>query len=366
VSATIFRYVLRSYLGYFAAILLVLLAVFLVIDFVDRAKLYTGPSWVKDVLILYGYKAVVAVQQLGPAALLLAGGVTISALRKRGEVTALESLGFGWFAHFAPIGMAAVLLSAGLIAFDEWAVVRAGPRVDEITAKRFHRWGDWRFYFQPKQWFRIGDRIFYLRAGGPDEGFVDVTVLRFTPTFGLAQRIDAASMVHQSGTHWRLDGAVERRFHEDGTSTLTDLKSAVFDLGAGKHALRIRKGRPEQMRVPQLREQVEARAEVGLSSSQFSLALHNRFAYPLAGVPAALLGVGLGLRPGRRASLTLAISQGLLIAASLWGLMVVSRTLALSDRLPPRVAAWLPAAVLVLVASAVWYLRESSRLRIVR
>jgi lipopolysaccharide export system permease protein len=366
VSITMFRYVVRAYLGYFVVILFVLVAVFLVIDFVDRAKAYTGPEWVKDVLILYGYKTVVAVQQLGPPALLLAGGAALSVLRKRGEVTALESLGFGWLAHFAPIALAALVLSAGLIAFDEWAVVKAGPRVDEITAKRFHRWGDWRFYFQPKQWFRIDDRIYYLRAGGADEGFRDVTILRFTPSFGLVQRIDATSMVHQAEMRWRMSGVVERRFYEDGTSTLTQLENAVYDLGAEKDAFRIRRGRPEQMRLAELREQVEARAEVGLPSSQFLLALHNRFAYPLAGVPAALLAVGLVLRPGRRASLTVAIAEGLLIAASLWGLMVVGRTLVLSDRLSPQLAAWLPPAVLLLVASAVWYLRESSRWRIAR
>ncbi|HYX92411.1 MAG TPA: LptF/LptG family permease [Myxococcaceae bacterium] len=365
-SGTIFRYVLRTYLGYFAIVLFVLMAVFLVIDFVDSAKAYTGPAWVKDVLVLYGCKAVVAVQQLGPAALLLAGGGAVSALHKRGELTALEALGFGWLAHFAPIGLAALVLSGGLIAFDEYAVVKAGPRVDQITAQRFHRWGDWRFYFQPKQWFRIGDRIFYLRAGGPDEGFRDVTVLRFTPSFGLVQRIDAVSMVHQWGTRWRLDGVVERRFSEEGTSTLTQLGSAVYDLGAEKGALRIRKGRPEQMRLAELREQVEARAEVGLPSNQFSLALHNRFAYPLASVPAALLAVGLALRPGRRASLTVAIAEGLLIAAALWGLMVVSRTLVLSDRISPQVAAWLPVAVLVIAASVVWFHRETSRWRIPR
>ena len=365
-SPIVFRYVLRTYLGYFAAILFGLLAVFLVIDFVDRASAYTGPAWVRDVLILYGYKAVVAVPQLGPAALLLAGGTALTALRKRGELTALESLGFGWLAHLAPIGVAALALSVALIAFDEWAVPQAGPRVDEITVQRFHRWGDWRFYFQPKQWFRLGDHVFYLRAGGPDEGFADVTVLRLTPSFGLVQRIDASAMVHVSSTRWRLTGVLERRFYPDGESTLTTLENAVYDLGAEKNAFRIRKGRPEQMRVAELREQVEARAEVGLPSSQFSLALHNRFAYPLAGVPAALLGVGLALRPGRRASLTGAIFQGLVIAAALWGLMVVTRTLVQSDRLPAGIAAWLPPAVLMVAGSVVWYARESGGLRVRR
>jgi lipopolysaccharide export system permease protein len=150
----------------------------------------------------------------------------------------------------------------------------------------------------------------------------------------------------------------ERRFYDEASSTLTALESAEYDLGVTRDAFRIRKGRPEQMRVSELAEQVEARREVGLPTSQFALALHNRFAYPLAGVPAALLAVGLALRPGRRASLTSAIFQGLLIATALWGLMVVAKTLVISDRLPAGVAGWLPLGVLVIAAGWVWVSRE--------
>jgi lipopolysaccharide export system permease protein len=46
--------------------------------------------------------------------------------------------------------------------------------------------------------------------------------------------------------------------------------------------------------------------------------------------------------------------------------MVVSRTLVLSDRLSPQIAAWMPLAVLVAAASAVWYGRESGRWKLAR
>lgn len=360
-SKTIFRYVLKTYLAHVFTILGALLAIFLVIDFVDRAKAYTGPNWVWDVLVLYGYKAVVAVQLLGPAALLLGAAATMSAIRKRGELTALESLGFGWMAHLAPIGLSALVLSAALVVWDERAVVVAGPRVDEITAQRFHRWGDWRFYFQPKQWFRRGDRIFYLRQGDPAEGYKDVTILRFSPQFRLLERIDAGSMTHVTEGRWRLEGVVERTFEKEIESAQRVGASVEYDLATPRDAFRIRKGRPEQMHLQDLTDQIDARAEVGLPTSQFELALHNRFAYPLAGVPAALLAVALALRPGRRSTLTVALFEGLIIATSLWGLMVVSRTLVLADRMLPSMAAWMPLAVLGIAAAIAWAHRERGK-----
>ncbi len=356
--ATLFFYVLRTYvrsaLGIFAAVL----TVFLVVDFVDRAKAYTGEGWVWDVLRLYGNKALVATQQLGPAALLLAAGATVSTLRKRGEVTALRALTFGPASLYLPIGLCALVACVGLISFDEAVVAQASRRVDEISTQRFNRWGDWRLYYTPKQWFRRGEHVFFLRSGSAEEGFRDVAILTLTPEFKLSRRLDAEAMASLEGTRWRLTGVVERSFSADGRTQVRTLDEAEYDFGVPARTFRISPGRPEQMRASELREQIVARAELGLASRQFELALHNRFAYPMAGLPAALLAVGLALRPNRRGHLTAAIVEGLLIAVTMWGLMVVCRTLVMTERLAPGVAAWLPSVVLSLAAAALWLRRE--------
>lgn len=164
---TVFGYVVRAYLRNVVGIFFAVLTVFLVVDFVDRARAYSGEGWVLAVLELYANKALVASQQLGPAALLLAAGTTVSGLRKRGEVTALGALTFGPSALYVPIGLCALLACLGFVVFDETVVVGASRRVDEITTQRFNRWGDWRFYYSPKQWFRRGENVFFLRSGGP-------------------------------------------------------------------------------------------------------------------------------------------------------------------------------------------------------
>ncbi|WP_224362329.1 LptF/LptG family permease [Hyalangium versicolor] len=357
-TKTLFFYVVRSYLRSVVGILAAVLTVFLVVDFVDRSRAYTGEGWVWDVMRLYANKALVATQQLGPAALLLAAGATVSTFRKRGEVTALRALTFGPASLYVPIGLCALSLCLGLIAFDETVVVKAGRRVDEITTQRFNRWGDWRLYYTPKQWFRRGEHVFFLRAGSAEEGFRDVAILTLTPDFKLSRRVDAEAMYPLEGTRWKLTGVVERSFSPDGRTQVRSLAETEYDLGVPSHSFRIRPGRPEQMRSDELREQIVARAEVGLASRQYELALHNRFAYPVAGFPAALLAVGLALRPNRRGHLTAAIVEGLLITVAMWGLMVVCRTLVMTERLAPSIAAWLPTIVLSLAAGFLWLRRE--------
>lgn len=366
-KGTLFWYVVRTYVRNAVGIFFAVLTVYLVVDFVDRARAYSGEGWVWNVILLYANKALVVTQQLGPAALLLAAGTTVSSLRKRGEVTALGSLTWGPDALYVPIGLCALLACGGLILFDETVVLKANRRVDEITTQRFHRWGDWSLYYSPKQWFRRGENVFFLRAGSAEEGFQNVSVLTLSPGFELRRRLDAASMRPVEGTRWVLKDVVERTFGAGGKTHVRTLEEAEYDLGVPGTAFRIRPGRPEQMHTGVLRQQIAVRQEVGLSTRQYSLALHNRFAYPLAGFPAALLAVGLALRPGRKGHLTAAIVEGLLVAVTMWGLMVVCRTLVMTERLPAAVAAWLPPVLLALAAGALWlqhegYLRPPPRL----
>ena len=351
---TLLRYVLRTYLQFFLGILAAVLAIFLVADFVDRGRNYTGEGWVSAAALLYFYKGLVAAHQLGPAAMLLAAGATVSSLRKRGEVTAIRALTFGPAALYVPIGLCAAVLGLSLIAFDEGVVARAGRRVDEINTQRFNRWGDWRIYYTPKQWFRRGDRVFYLRGSDADGGYTDATVLTLTGDFRLSRRLDAKRMRPLEGTRWELTGVVERTFTPEGATQLRSVEREEVDLGTQGRAFRIRPGRPEQMRLKQLREQLVARKEVGLPTALFGLAMHNRFAYGFAGLPAALLAVGLALRPNRRGHLTVAMVEGLVVVVVLWGMMVVGRTLASNQHLPPWVAAWAPSLVLMVASAALW------------
>ena len=298
-SATVFRYVAKVYAGWCAACFFALWVVFLVADYGDRLKAYLDKP-LADVGLLYFNKALVAAHQLGPAAMLLAAGAAVTALRRRGEVTAVLALGGSPVSLFAPVAAVGAVLTLGLLGFDEYVATAAGRNVDELQVQRFHSYGDYRLFYAPRRWYRVGDAFLFLRGEAAGDVQHDVSLLELGPGFSLAERLDAEAMTPLSGGRWRLDGVSRWTF---GSETLVRSPAPSLEVelkGTSADTFRIRTGRPEQMRLPDLLQQRQLREKVGLPVQRYTLALHQRFAYPLTGLFAALLAVGLSLRRDRR------------------------------------------------------------------
>lgn len=354
-SKILFFYVARLYVLLTLAIWFALTVVFLVVDFGDKLNIFVNHP-LTDVARLYGFKALVELNQLAPAALLLAGGTTVSIFRKRSEWVAMQAVGASRWALVMPIAACALVFASGLIVFDERVVTVAGTRVDQIMADTFKRWGSYRFYYFPKQWFRVGQNVFQVRGSTDAEGTMhQVSVFSMSPTFHLEARIDADEMTHVKGATWSLRHAVTRRFTDD--FELAREEEAVLQQsfeGTDADTFRVRIGRPEQMRVSDLLEQQAIRVKVGLPTQRFWLALHNRFAYPITGWAASMLAVALALRPDRRGHLTLAIVEGLLVAVGLLGSLIIGKSLALSEWVPAAAAAWAPVLGLIAASALLW------------
>lgn len=350
-SPTLFRYVARQYLGWFAAVFLALWIVFLVADFGDRLKQFLEHP-LADIAELYWNKGLVAAHQLFPAAMLLAAGASVTALRRRGEVTAVLALGGSPRMLFGPIAAVGVLLAAGGVAFDEFIATQAGRNVDELHVQRFQSWGDYRLFYSPKRWYRVGDDFLFLKGEKTGDVQHDVSLFHLGEGFSLSKRLDAKSMSPLSDGRWRLEQVEQWRFEGDELSR-THVEQLDLSLpGTSVDTFRIRTGRPEQMRFFELLEQRALREKVGLPVQRYTLAVHQRFAYPLTGLVAAMLAVALSLRRERRGQLTLALVEGFFIAVGLWSSMVVFKTLAVSERMPPALAAWAPMLLLVLALAA--------------
>ncbi len=360
-SWLLFRAVARLYLALFGGALAALLVIFLVGDFADHLNAFLDRP-AGDVALLYGHKLLVALHQLSPAAMLLAAAGAVSLLRKRGEWTAMRALGMSRWVIVAPIGACALAAAGLLVAYDEWVVTHSGTRVDRLMVERFQRWGDFRFYYFPKQWFRVGDWIFYVRGDSSAVELRDVTLLEVDSAFRLVRRLDVDTLRHVDGSAWHLEGVAERRFDGEGASTLARHDGLGLRVpGSSADTFRIQAGRPELMRVQDLLSQLEIRGRVGLPTERLTLALHTRFAYPVTGGAAALLAVALALRRNRRGHLTVAIVEGLVVTLALFSMMLVGKALVLGEHLPAPVAAWAPALGLLGVSMAMWLRAEGAR-----
>jgi lipopolysaccharide export system permease protein len=343
-------YLVRRLLATFAVCLGAVVGIYLVIDFADRAKLYTGAGVAGAVAELYAMKGVLLAYQLTPAALLLASGACISGLRRQGETTALSALSVSPRVLYASVALASLAVVAGAVGLDQVLVPYAGPRVDEIAASRFHQWGDFSVFYAQKKWFRSGEHVYFLRELD-GEGFRDVSIYTLASDFTLTARLDAAAMAPLPDGRWRFTGGAERTFGGPGQSAFRAFDAEDRALPEPPGTFQIARGRPEQMALWTLSRQVALRARLGLPVTAYVLALHQKLAYPLMGLPAALLTAGLALRRGRSGHLTAALLEGVAVVGLLWGGNVLFKAAASAGHLSAATAAWLP---LVLLSAAAW------------
>lgn len=345
----LWRYVAFEYLKALAGTLLALVVIDVVIDYVDHAKRYGGDDWLRWVLELYGYKSLTILYELLPGAMLLAAGIAFAGLRRRGEFTALRALAVGPAHLFAPLAVAAALVSGAVVVLDEYVVGQASRRVDEININRFNYTGSWALFFGEVRWFRGRKHIYHLRQGSAEEGFTGATLLKLSEDFRLAERVDAERMEPLGGSVWRLRNGTVRTL-SGNESRMERFAERTVTLDEDPQAFHIIKGRPEQLSFKELREQIDLRGNVGLPVARWHLSLHNKFAYPFAGVPGAILGAALPLRPGRRGYLTSALAEGFGSIVAFWAVLVVLKAAALSGLVGPAVAAWAPVVLLGAVA----------------
>jgi lipopolysaccharide export system permease protein len=347
-SPTLRGYIMRMYLGAVALAAAAVLLVFLVIDFGDRLKAYVGHPAL-EVVELYLCKSAVTLGQLMPAAMLLAAGITLTVLKRRGELDAMRALGISPAAIVAPILLCAAPLGALLVVFDEQVAAPAGARVDRLMVERFGVWGDYRYFYGSQQWLRLGPDVFRVSNA-------QVTVFHLSSRFDLDRRIDAKAMTPLSSGAFELSDARIREYAQGAPHLRAAEREEVRFESADAKAFKIRPGRPEQMSTADLSEQQQVRAAAGQPTQRLALAQHGRFSYPFLGAVGAVLAAGLALRRGRKPQVAVALVEGLLICASMWGLLVIGKALALSERLPAPAAAWGPLVALV-AAAAVLMLR---------
>lgn len=350
----LFLHIARRALLAFLGSLTAVVGLFLVVDFAENASVFRGPGWIAAVLQLYVARAAVVAYQTAPAALLLAAAITASDLRRAREFTAMRALGLGPWRVVLPVLAVAGLVAGCLSWLDDAIVVDATARAEEIMATRFGRTARFSVAHERKRWFRgrDGRRIYHLRGGG-DGGFERVTVLELTKGFHLARRIDAERMKPGATPgEWSLEQVAERTFRPDGSVKTALYPRRSYRFEEDPSAFAVRPGRPAEMRQRVLAEQMELRRRLGLPAQDYALQWHNKLAYPLAGVPAALVALGLALRRERKGHLTASLMESVAVSLAFWGIHGICWSLGASGKLSPIVAAWTPEA-LFLVAGAV-------------
>jgi LPS export ABC transporter permease LptG/LPS export ABC transporter permease LptF len=345
-------YVLNSFFFYFLMLL---------VSFVLMTHVYTFFELLSDIVKnhiamarVFTYLFFLTPQLIydsAPISVLVAVLITFGVLTKHNEVTAFKASGISMYRLAIPVLGAALLLSAGLFAFDHYYVPDANRKQDairkEIKGKPVQT------YLHPeRQWvFAPGaqenPRIYYYKYLDPvQKVMVGAQVFELDPVNFRVRRHIAAEKVRWEPalSAWIFENGWSRDFNglqEKKFFNFTNQATMFRELDERPDYFLQEVLQDQQMNFQQLAAYIRDLQRTGIDTITLQVRFYRKFAVPLFALVMALISVPFAFLVGNRGAMAgVGISFG--IAIAYWAISLLFEQLGDVSLLPAALAAWSP------------------------
>ena len=344
-------YVLNSFFFYF---------VILLVSFVLMTQVYTFFELLSDIvknniamIRVFTYLFFLTPQLIydsAPVSVLVAVLIVFGVLTKNNEITAFKASGISLYRLAIPILGAALLLSAGLFAFDHYYVPDANRKQDairkEIKGKPVQT------YLHPeRQWvFAPGSkddpRIYYYKYLDPAQKvMVGAQVFELDPANFRVRRHIAAEKVRWEPAlaAWIFENGWSRDFggRQEKFVNFTNQATMFRELDERPDYFLQEVLQDQQMNFQQLAAYIRDLQRTGIDTITLQVRFYRKFAVPLFALVMALISVPFAFLVGNRGAMAgVGISFG--IAIAYWAISLLFEQLGDVNLLPAALAAWSP------------------------
>lgn len=357
------RYITALFLKYFCLVLLLVVVIYLSVDFFGRIDKFIASGRPAGQVVLYFLlKIPLIVSQITPVGVLLAVLIVFGLMNKNNEIIALKSGGVGVFYLLAPVVVMGMVFSLLLFVFSEIVVPISIARANRIEqgAADSGRAGAVR---QRNIWLKPDRRIVHVKHYHPaDEALSGVTVYFFDPDFNLVHRLDAAS-ARYGGESWVFSDCLEQWFKTPGRNASAAPSPASgqaerirhkdrmeIELGLQPADFRKMARESEEMSFTALWRYIRKAEAEGYDASKYRVDLHAKVAFPLVCLVMSLMGGGVALGGKTRDGMAVSFAYGILTAFVYWSVYSFCLSLGYGGVLPPLPAAWCANVIFFLAA----------------
>ncbi|MFW6011752.1 MAG: LPS export ABC transporter permease LptG [Desulfosalsimonas sp.] len=345
----IHRYITASFLKYFFLVLIMVVGIYLSVDFIGRIDDFIESGRPPGSAALYFlFKIPLIISQITPLAVLLSVLTIFGLMNKDNEIIALRTGGISSFYLLVPVAVLGVLFSSLLFVFSETVVPITAARASFIEEHEGS--GNRAVSLRKKNiWIRHNGRIVHIQHYHPAEDVLyGITIYGFDSEFNLIRRVDAASAAYeQSG--WVLFGCMEQilaggkeqgrkepeivasRHHAELREPGLDLKPEDFR----KLALDA-----EETSFTELWQYIERTRAKGYDATKYRVDLHAKTAFPVVCLIMSLMGAGLALKGKTGGGMAVSFAYGIVTAFVYWSVYSFCLSLGYGEVLPAWLAAW--------------------------
>lgn len=347
------RYITTNYLRLFGLVLGSFIAIYLVIEFLEKINRFSQAGSKPVFILLYFLLKIPAiVSQVMPLAVLMATLLTLGLLARSSEIVAMQSCGISLKTITKPLLLIALTLSLVTFVANETVIPTASERLRYVEEVLILDKSPSTFFRLNNIWYRDESFILRARLFLPDTTTLKgVTLWQISETMQPSQRIDAEEGVWE-GSHWVLKKVIRRNFAAGKVRSTETVATLPIPVSLKINDLKVSDKYAEDLGFFKLRRYTEKLRKGGYDATRYLAQMHARISFPFACLIMAFVGIPFALRGGRSSGIALGIGLSLGIGFAYFVVNSALLSFGQTGVIQPFIAAW--AANFIFALSALW------------
>ena len=334
---------MSQFWGVFSVCLFCAVSLFLIIDLLDRTKIFLREeSSFFDVASYMLFKVPYMLQMMTPIAALIAALLTVGRLSQLSETIAMRACGVSVARIAMPLLGLGLILSLTMLVFGESVVPWSMQRVEEIyrleIKKQLEHGGLSKEHF----WHRSDNRFFNVGLYDSRSKSLDqVNVFTMDGDFQPTERLYATQAKWEgSEVGWVMKDISETALSEgrDISATLFQQLPLVIK-ETPKDFYRIRRS-PETFNIFELEDYIKKLQFEGAPATGYKVEAMAKLAFPFVNFVGVLIAIPFALSSSRSGGMSKSFVAGVTIGFSYYVVHAISLSLGSAELIPPLAAAW--------------------------
>jgi lipopolysaccharide export system permease protein len=336
------KYLTREILKCLVIVLLVVLGLYVIVEFFNKVDNFMEAGLSIARLIQYlQLELPQIIVQIAPVAMLLAVLIAFGLMNKNNEIIALKCAGISVYYLLRSVLSIAIVLSVVIFLLSEVLVPITISRANKIwlmevknkpaVASR-----------QKDIWLKGPRSIYFIRYFDPKNQSVSgVTLNFFDDNFRLTRRIDANRGSYKQGK-WVFYDVMEQVLDKESEAYRVQVHAQkTIDVDFLPEDLMRAFKRSEEMNVAELYQYIQEIESEGYDATALRVDFQARFAYPVLAVIVCIIGIGTAVKRKNREGPAVSIVFGAVVVFLYWVLHSFCLSLGYGGLLPPIVSAWI-------------------------
>ena len=290
-------------------------------------------------VIFHLYETPFIVMQMLPPSTLLAVIILFSLMTKHNEIIALKCAGMNQWHLSKPMVVLGILLSVGLFFFSEIVVPLTSSKSKRIRRVEVDKMDPHDFSWS-NVWLKGAKCIYRIRRyDSKNKVMKNLSLYFLDSSFGLVKRIDALRGIWKDG-RWELREGMILEAEKEDQYRFERFERMVLKLPETPDMFIREEKKPEEMGYWQLKRFAQDLSREGYDATPYFVDLHIKLSFPFIVLCMVLIGIPIGqwkVKGGTPVSVTMGVILCFVYLLALG----FSRSLALTEILPPLLAAWL-------------------------